>query len=80
MHVVLPAVEATLWLNFSSFVLFCGKILQLWKKCPEIGQLHVTVRGSNPIQFSRLIEIVETNDAFKHNLDLKECPKQVFTQ
>ena len=33
--------EATSWLNFSSLVLFWGKILQFCKKCPEIGQLTV---------------------------------------
>ena len=39
-----------------------------------------TIRGNKPILFIRLIETLETNHAFKHNLDLKEFPKQMFTQ
>ena len=30
-----------------------------------------TIRGSKPILFIRLIETLETNDAFKHSLDLR---------
>ena len=40
----------------------------------------LTIRDNIPILFIQSIETLETNDAFKHNLDLKEFPKQMFTQ
>ena len=40
----------------------------------------LTIRDNKPILFIQSIETLETNDAFKHNLDLKEFPKQMFTQ
>ena len=39
-----------------------------------------TICGNKPILFSRSIETLETNDTFKHNLDLKEFNKQMLTQ
>ena len=36
-----------------------------------------TIRSNRPILFIRWIENLETNDAFKHNLDLKEFLKQI---
>ena len=41
LHTLRTSSEATLWLNFSSLVLFWVKILQFCKKCPEMGQLTV---------------------------------------
>ena len=48
--------------------------------CCWFQNLFVYHTWQETILFSRSIETLETNDAFKHNLDLKEFYKQMFAQ